>query len=310
MISSDDQNQHLQAFNIFIYIEQGNLDELKKIHNINFDEILEFKYKLYQDDNQNSKIEWINHDDESSECNLIKYLPLSHAINSSQNHIVKWLLDQKKVNIDLRDSNGIAPIHSASESDNIEAMKLLLSHNADINFTENCSDKAFSNHKTAIFEVKSLEMASLLLAHGDIDLSIMRSNNFNVINSFAGVAKFELCELVIQKLKSTNQLELINCQNVFGNTALHSACSSIASPISHLKTVKLLVDNGADLTVKNLEGKYAYELISSNQKLKDMLKIKTKEALKEKSHDGDEAFPRGSFTPLNSNEDSKCCSIS
>ncbi len=298
MISNDISKQDLRESDIFYNIDNGDLENLKKILDVDFNKNMQFQQPI--DKNDYPDIELLTSDDKAYKYEIIKFSPLCLAIDCHQNHIVKWLLEEKKVDINFYDPNGLGPIHHASSNCNIEAMKLLLANNADVNFRENLSSQAFRNYSTAIFEVNSLEMAELLLSHSNLDLNIKDNFDSNVINHFASLARFEFCEILVKKLKSTNQLDLINQQNSLGNTALHSACSAIEAPNRYIKTINLFIANDADLTIKNSEDKYAYELIRGNLELKSRLENKTKEALQRKllNERGDIPSSEASITSL------------
>ena len=55
-----------------------------------------------------------------------------------------------------------------------------------------------------------------------------------------------------------------NAKNTTGNTPRHDVCASPVKDREKLPIVELLLQNGADVSIKNTDGKLAIDLISDN----------------------------------------------
>ena len=71
--------------------------------------------------------------------------------------------------------------------------------------------------------------------------------------------KIEIIELLIKESKKGNGVN-INFQNEYGETPLHLSCLN-----DRLSTIQLLLDNGADINIKDNEGKPPFDLTTRKE---------------------------------------------
>lgn len=71
--------------------------------------------------------------------------------------------------------------------------------------------------------------------------------------------KIEIIELLIKESKKGNGVN-INFQNEYGETPLHLACLN-----NRLTTIQLLLDNGADINIKDIDGKSPFDFGSHDK---------------------------------------------
>ena len=101
-----------------------------------------------------------------------------------------------------------------------------------------------------------------LKKHENISLEEESDNGFMPL-MYAVAYDFDLTELLVQRGAN------INHQDLNGNTALMIAIQSTS--YGHIKrTIKLLLETGADYKIRNVEGKSAYEI--SNAEVKKLFR--------------------------------------
>uniref|UniRef100_A0A8D8A120 Ankyrin-1 n=1 Tax=Culex pipiens TaxID=7175 RepID=A0A8D8A120_CULPI len=132
------------------------------------------------------------------------------------------------------------PLHLAVESNRLDVVKQLIAGQMDVNLLDD-------EGNTPIFRVKSFEM---------IDYLLQKGANINVANQFQSTMLFNIVFYgefdslpFLFELKDSNGYELskiINVPNDIGETLLHVACRT-----GNLKIVKLLIQKGADVNLKN-----------------------------------------------------------
>lgn len=220
---------------------------------------------------------------------------LHHAINSKEIDIAKLLIetysDDGMMNytiINAISNNGKTPSHLAIEKDSIEIAEILIAHLANIEARDD-------RKKTPLHYAKSLDMTKLLVEHGaDINATDKDGNtilyyailhyklkiitylieigvNINIKN-WLGETVLHLTsrrgdwEIVLALIKDAKRKAQLNIKNNEGMTALHWAVKEEKE-----KVVELLLENGADPTIKNNEGETSIDLAKPDTNIMELL---------------------------------------
>lgn len=164
------------------------------------------------------------------------YTPLSYAANRSNWQIAKILINNG-ANVDSKVAlNGLTPIFKAVGENNLEIVKLLIDHQADLNIIDNQGNTLLMT----VFNRKNgfnKEMFQLLTEHG---LDINAQNN-----------------------QGNTLLSLFIDKNYHYRNSKHK-----------LETIEYLIANGADVNLKDLQGRSILlkATYHSNQEIVDLLK--------------------------------------
>jgi ankyrin repeat protein len=144
---------------------------------------------------------------------------------------------------DVADNNGVTPLHLAAENSNLDICKALLKVKG---VNANAKDKIYGEtalHRSFKRSEPSAELLELLIAKGA---------NVNEQDNDSQGALYEACSVgdansaaILFRLGA----DINDDEDVFGHTALHAAIA-----VQSLPTVKVLVDAGADLTLRNKSG--------------------------------------------------------
>jgi ankyrin repeat protein len=122
---------------------------------------------------------------------------------------------------------------------------------------------------TALFYVDDLSLFKKLISKG-ADINITDNYNDNLLHRNIGVNDDKKCNIDIVKyiLSSDTFLkEKIDQQNIYGNTPLHEAFK-----IKNIPIILQLIKYGADLTIKNKDGKTPLTINpSATKKFNDLL---------------------------------------
>jgi ankyrin repeat protein len=147
---------------------------------------------------------------------------------------------------DVADNNGVTPLHLAAENSNLDMCKALLKVKG---VNANAKDKIYGEtalHRSFKRSEPSAELLELLIAKGA---------NVNEQDNDSQGALYEACSVgdansaaILLRLGA----DINDDEDVFGHTALHAAIA-----VQSLPTVKVLVDAGADLTLRNKSGQSA-----------------------------------------------------
>lgn len=156
------------------------------------------------------------------------------------------LLVAKGHRVNSKDQNheGVAALHAAVETGNIEIAQFLLSSGAKINGRD-------SLKRTPLMMMDSdatPELLQLLLRYG-AKVNLTDKKKFTALNHFAGFDKPEIFRLLI--LAGAN----VNAVNKEGATPLMTAAQE-----GHLDIVKALLESGADVNPRNKGGEGALDM--------------------------------------------------
>jgi ankyrin repeat protein len=167
----------------------------------------------------------------------------------------------------------------AIENDNPQQLNIALTRGADVNYT-NCDRKSLfylarKKNNPIILEI--------LITHENIDIYSRDSEDFTPLHIACELGLHTTVESILKKdpqtacmcskqeniplhiaaynwqkdcaeLLLSHNINTINHQDNYNNTALHFVCSqmpSLRNPKPHFDTIKLLLERGADPTIKN-----------------------------------------------------------
>jgi ankyrin repeat protein len=159
-----------------------------------------------------------------------------------------------------------------------EQLKTALARGADVNFTNIDRESLFCLAR----KKNNQEILKILITHKDIDIYARDSNDYtplhvactlglpitvaSILNKAPQIAymcsnrealPLHLAAYHWQKdcieLLLSHDVSTINCQGMYNDTALHNACRQVlwVSPKQYFDTIKLLIEKGADPTIKN-----------------------------------------------------------
>lgn len=195
---------------------------------------------------------------------------LTFAIENNDDPVIKLLLGYADIN--LRDDLGNSPIHLALKKNKDEIFRLLLEKNADVNVPGRASPK--TNDQTALY---------LAVARNDAALVrelLGRGANPNLADSAGSLPLVEAvvdsdADPEIVRMLIENGVEVNRTEKENGATALIFAAQNdrLPAPV-RLKIVKLLLDNGANKSIKETSGKTALDWAreKKNQETAELLK--------------------------------------
>jgi ankyrin repeat protein len=184
------------------------------------------------------------------------YTIILHAVSKSPDISQLLLLPE---HVYKKDDEGNTLLHYAVENNNEIALKKLIEMDADIN-AQNKQGQTPLHVALKNGRVKEME----IIMDANPDLSIKDNNGNLPIHAAASVSVFDL-----NSIKTIlNKKETVNTQNDEGLTPLH-----IAVRYSTFFQIKLLLSNGADVSIKDKKSKTPYDY-ATNDKIKQLVMIK------------------------------------
>lgn len=197
---------------------------------------------------------------------------LDVAVAKNNLQMVKLLLTHG-ANINAQIVVGLTPLNRAVNRNNLQMVKFLLAHGSDAKKDVIALHEAIYKGNKKIIE--------LLIAHG-ADINAKEINGSTALG-FNGSTALYTAVSFGDRLTSTNeeivQLLLahgadVNAKNNQGNTPLHGAL--LTSQKNKKNIVKLLLAHGADINIKNQLGVTPLRLIIGDFSYKDIESIPTK----------------------------------
>ena len=172
--------------------------------------------------------------------------PLLEASEAGYPEIIGLLIDHN-ADVNVRDNKGNTPLKRAARNGHVEVARMLLEHNAEVN---SCDDHGST----------PLHFAAQR-GYADV-VQLFLGYNADVYTCDADGDAALHCAMFGGSVEATRTLlELnveVNRQNSEGSTPLHRACESWWGEFPEV--VRLLLDHGADVQVRNRNGKTAIEI--------------------------------------------------
>jgi 8-oxo-dGTP pyrophosphatase MutT (NUDIX family) len=150
-------------------------------------------------------------------------------------------------------------IDSLLENDVKLVNEMLMQKHIDVNIPIN--QKQWTALHYAI-KIKSEDLVIILLLH-NADISVKTKKNRNCIH-FAVQGGIKIMKALLIAISDSNSfLDIINSQDCFGNTPLHISANDLATNrIQNTNVYNLLINNGANVELKNKEGLTALDILN------------------------------------------------
>ncbi|KAL3891287.1 hypothetical protein ACJMK2_003550 [Sinanodonta woodiana] len=180
------------------------------------------------------------------------YSALHLAAYFGHRDVVQLLLEND-ADVNILNNDGDTPLHKAAYTGRESTVMLLLEHNADVNIrnAEDQTPKDVSQNK----QIKKVLEAAEAHEFNKIKKEFLNSARMGDVSN-------------IQERLNDSRLSIINCQDEYGNTALHLAAQS-----GQKEVAVCLLKSGIDSNIKNKNGLRAEELVQSAQ-MKQLLAVK------------------------------------
>jgi ankyrin repeat protein len=208
------------------------------------------------------------------EVNYKGSTPLPRAPDMGSLDEVAQLLLDHGADVHARDKSGNTPLHLAATCGHLEVVRKLLKLNAEVN----SRDDEGSTPLLLASEYGHAGFLRLLLDH-NADVHVRDRDGNTPLHR----AAFR-CQLEVARILLTRDVE-VDAQNARGSTPLHLTAGIRA--LARKDTVKLLLDHGADVHARNINGQTASEacLRQSGSQTSSQRLLKS---LRSESHDGSE----------------------
>jgi len=202
----------------------------------------------------------VNHVDEKG------FTVLHHAARLGNESIVKKLL-VKKLNIDAQDNSKLTPLMWASKEESFNVVKELLDAGANPNLLSRQGEKAFDlakgkcRHllkpsKLLTTAARSPEKFNRLIAQ-NVDVDSVDVNGRSALHIFSKKGETSIVKTI-----------LANKPNINARDGNRETPLMLAARMGHWKILGDLTEAGADLMLKNEEGKTAHDLARTDECVK------------------------------------------
>ncbi len=168
--------------------------------------------------------------------------PNEELLDASKNRdiaIVRYLLAQNEIDVNTKDSCGIAPLHNAARLGNLEVVQLLLQRK-DINVNAKNDHDNTPLHEAVRYG--NSEIVQLLLENG----ADVNARDHYYSTSLHEAVRYEKTK-VVRLLLQQKDID-VNAKDNNDNTPLHEAAES-----QNTKVVLTLLENSANVNAKNIK---------------------------------------------------------
>jgi ankyrin repeat protein len=171
---------------------------------------------------------------------------LNKAIELQKNKEVQQQIQAKAFDPGVGDADGITPLMAAAMNGNVKALNLLMQKNANLEQRNKFGDTALA---LAVSNDQDAAAKTLIAAGAKVDVAVLSENKDTLLITAAKSSE-KTTRLILQKNK-----KVIDQTNSLGNTALMEAIIA-----GYPKIAKFLILNGANISIKNNDGKTALDL--------------------------------------------------
>jgi len=163
---------------------------------------------------------------------------------------VKSFIDEKGINVNVRDTYGKTPLHAAVGAESIEIVEFLVSKNADVNAED--VEKKTPLHWATIYN-DNIEVAKLLVSKG-ANVNAQNKYGYTPLHNVIERKNIELFRFLVLEGKAD-----VNAKDSDGSTPLHSAVMK-----NNVDFAKILISAGANTNVKNNRGSTPLDLANGS----------------------------------------------
>lgn len=181
---------------------------------------------------------------------------------------VKELLLETKISVNIYNGYGIRPIHLAAANKNCDMIALLVAKGADVNVIDNDNKTplhyVFKPHnilRLKTCSLKAVEVVEKLFKAGANPNAQENGYHFTPFYTALQTQTPDLLEILYLFVKAGFDPNIVD---KWGNTSLHHCMrmKNIINSDKSLDWIKLLLDAGAKLDVKNRDGKIPRDMIN------------------------------------------------
>ena len=190
--------------------------------------------------------------DRGADINLkIRYdhTPLFRAISQEKLNLAKLLIDNG-ADVNAKDNTGKSLLFHTFDYGNIDLIKLLLENGADANIKDRFGD-------TLLFIAingNNIDLAKLLINHG-ADINLTRDSGETLLFYAIDRKKPKLAKLLIESGADVNlENDTVYLKEYPDRTTVESGKSPLFSHKIDQETLKILIENGADIDIKGKFG--------------------------------------------------------
>lgn len=186
---------------------------------------------------------------------------LNKSIELQKNGEVQKVVQSTSFDPGRSDADGMTPLMTAAMHGNTSAIKMLLQMKANLEQKNKFGDTALA---LAVSNDQETAARMLIAAGAKVDVAVLSENKDTLLITAAKSSE-KTTRLILSKNKN-----VINQTNALGNTALIESIMA-----GYTNTAKSLIQNGADVSIKNKQGKTALD-ISKELKNKALISLLSK----------------------------------
>ncbi|MCL2761992.1 MAG: ankyrin repeat domain-containing protein [Treponema sp.] len=178
----------------------------------------------------------------------MEFTDIWHALKDGTNEDVKYLIEKKGSDVNLKKDEGNTLLHLAAHIGDVELANILISAGADVNIKNN---EGFIPLHTVILAKnitnRHIEIAKMLISAGS-DINSKDRMGMVPLHFTATKGNLELTKLLVSEGAD------VNIKDTNSWTPLHSVASGIRDDSDAIEIVKILVSAGIDIKVMTVKG--------------------------------------------------------